>query len=232
MKLAFWNGCTFWALLLPVVVPLGNKEIDTEIEQAQSGKQPVEEIQMVPVDVVSNQPATASSCISSDSVHHLHQDGAEEVAKRHGCPEKAARDRFQILRHLVVEELQQAYVCEHVSYPENEVLKRQPEDADGERLHQRVCIQHPLLSSHALPLHLHHRSHCHGHRGEDEANPHALQVCYPGWDACELSYEWDHDPVVDGDDYDQESDGDDGKGSRWYIEAFGDSFIHGDSLLD
>lgn len=230
MQLAL--GCTFRALLQPVLVPLGNKQIDTEIQQTQSGEEPVEEIQMVPIDVVSKQPATVGSDISSDSVHRLHQDGAEEVAKRHGRPQKAARDRFQILRHLVIEELQQAYVGEHVSYPENEVLKRQPEDADGERLHQRVCIHHALLSSHALPLHLHHRRHCHGQGGEDEAYPYPLQVCYPGWDACELSYEWDEDPVVDGDDDDQECDGDDGKGSRWYLEAFGDSFVHGDSLLD
>lgn len=90
------------------------------------------------------QPPPATGVVLGCSIHHLNQDGAEEVANRHGAPEEWNRDRLERRRRLRVEELEQADVREHVGDAEDEVLDGQPQAADRQRLQHRDGVQHPV----------------------------------------------------------------------------------------
>ena len=80
--------------MVSVIVFLGSKYIDEEVDEAQDWKQPVEEIQMVPINVVSNQPTSIFRNPFRSTVHNLHNYGAQEVAHAHRTPKEASGDRF------------------------------------------------------------------------------------------------------------------------------------------
>nr|GMD10790.1 oil body-associated protein 2C-like [Ipomoea batatas] len=94
--------------LLPVLVPLRNKQIYQEIHKAQSRQQRIKQLQMVPVNVVPSQPSAALRYPLRRPVHHFHQHRAREVAQRHGAPQEARRHGFQLLGRLRVEEFEKS----------------------------------------------------------------------------------------------------------------------------
>lgn len=80
--------------MVSVLVFLGNKYVDKEVDQAQDWKQPIEEVQVVPINVVSYQPTSISRNSFCSTVHNLHNYGAQEVSQSHRTPKEATRYRF------------------------------------------------------------------------------------------------------------------------------------------
>lgn len=110
--------------MVSIFVSLGNRYVDAEVDEAQYWKQPVEEIQMVPIDVVSDQPASVARNSLRGTVHNLHNYGAQEVSQSHWTPKEASGNRFKGFRRLGVEEFQKPYIRKQICDSEYEELKR------------------------------------------------------------------------------------------------------------
>lgn len=86
------------------------------------------------------------------SVHQVQENGAKEVTQRHGSPQEACGDGLQWRRRLLVEELEQPNIGEHVGYAKDKVLKRQPEGADGQGwFKDRNGLQHTIAPRSPCP---------------------------------------------------------------------------------
>lgn len=72
--------------LRPVIVPPGENQVYEEVDQAENRQQQIEQVHMIPVNVVTSQPPSAPRDVPRCSIHDLHEYGAEEVAERHRAP--------------------------------------------------------------------------------------------------------------------------------------------------
>lgn len=124
----------------PVLVPPSSNQVREEVGNAHDREQQIEQIQMVPVNVVPCKPTTTPGHALCCPVHNLDQYAAEEVPQRHGAPQEAGGERLEPLRRLRVEQLEEPDVREHVGDPKDEELEGEPEHADGQRLSDRYRI--------------------------------------------------------------------------------------------
>lgn len=193
-------------------IPPRPKQIVEEVDEAQSCKHPIEQIQPILIQIVIAQPPRRP-------VHDRHEHRADEEPERVGAVGDGRERSMHPSQRLLVEELDQPHRREHLRHPEYQELGRDPEDW------QRSYGSGP-------PLPLHQRGGDHGEGGGEEAGPDAAEGADAGGVARESTGEGDEEGVVEGDDEDEHEVRDGLEGGGRDVEGFGEVSVHGGALLD
>jgi hypothetical protein len=189
-----------------VLVPPGEDDEDGEVGDAEQGQHPVEEVEPAAVEVVPDPRARGGGVDGED------EEAAEEEAHGERDEEEAGAHGLHPLGGLADEELQLAHVGEGLAGADEEVLRDEPEGADGD-------VARPV--GRVAPLPLDERGDGHGGDGEREPGPNALQRGEPLRAAREAGGQRHEEALVErGEEQDGEEE-EDGEGARRDGEAAG-----------
>uniref|UniRef100_A0A804PWJ9 Uncharacterized protein n=1 Tax=Zea mays TaxID=4577 RepID=A0A804PWJ9_MAIZE len=156
-----------------ILVPDGQEQEEEVVDAAEHAHDPVEPLEAVVVQAGALQPrpVPAAAC---RAVHDGHQHRAEVIPQRQRRPRQRRRQRPHPRRRLAEEKLEQPRQREQVRGPQEQVLERDPEEGDGQRL--PGVLQHPASGRHVLALHLDGGGHGHRDDGHHQPGADALEV--------------------------------------------------------
>uniref|UniRef100_A0A7N0UL91 Uncharacterized protein n=1 Tax=Kalanchoe fedtschenkoi TaxID=63787 RepID=A0A7N0UL91_KALFE len=203
----------------------GAAKVVNQVNDLESGDQPVKVLQLPFVQVPVGQPVGPIRP-SAELVHQGDQSRAGEVPHSDRRPEQRNGRAPHALRSLVVQELQvpDRHVC--LSYSVQAVLRDQPEDRNGQGEVLRV-VEEPVGGGDVFPFDFHETGDESGEDGDHEPDSHPLEVRDPAVEACEFSRQGDEGPVVEDDGGEHGRVGEDGHGGGRDFERFREASVHG-----
>jgi hypothetical protein len=174
------------------IVPPGTEQVAAEVEHAEHGEHPVEEVQPILVEVVVSEPPSAT-VPRRDPVDQRDEHRAEVEPERVGTVRERREEGLHAGARLLVEELDEPHGGEHLRHAEDEELRHDPED--GHLAALRGGVPAPALD-------VGRRDHREREGGEADAD--ALERGDPGPGAREALHERDEEELVGRDERQQQ----------------------------
>lgn len=207
----------------------GHPKKHTQVHHTQHSQKP-EEIMQLPIVQIIRQPPRPS--ISSTRLRdNSHKQGTQVLAKRHRQKRESRADAPHSIRSLLVEELQLPNEGEHLSTPDDEVLRDLPEYGNGDHL---LLLEQVMSLNNVQSDELQDAGGENGEDGYEEADAHSLKLGEAVFVGGEFAGEGDDEAVVEGDPEDDAEGVEDGEGGRGDLEGGvgGDVDVHGFALED